>query len=398
MSRLTDLLKHALDDRARRSLLRRRVPTEPLDAVHVQREGRRLVNFSSNDYLGLSHHPRMLTALRDLAATGSGAAGLITGFTTLQAEAERQLAEWKSAAAAMLLPSGYQANLAVVQTLAAAAEAVDRPVRFLVDKLAHASMVDAVLNAAKGRSFRVFPHNGLSKLQRLLAEAPAGELQVVLTESIFSMDGDAADLAGLAELKKQHDLVLVLDEAHATGVYGENGAGLAAELGLSDIVDISVVTLSKALGLAGGAICASAEFINAVENFGRAFIYSTAIPPATSRLLIEAIAICREEPQRRRRVRELARTVRQSLAAAGLQIPPGDSPIIPIVLGDAAAAIAVADALREQGLLVMPVRPPTVPPGSSRLRVTLSSEHSAADIERLTTAIGQSGPSPCGRG
>ena len=382
-SPLDDTLSRALAGRAEQSLLRRRVVTTQLDSVHVERLGRRLINFSSNDYLGLAHHPRMLAAMADVTATGSGAAGLISGFAPVHADAEQAIAVWKKTAAALLMPSGYQANTAVVQTLAAAGEAAGKPVRFLVDKLAHASIIDAL----RGRPFRVFPHNGLAKLERLLADSPPGELQVVLTESIFSMDGDTADLEGLAALKKQYDFVLVLDDAHASGVYGAAGAGLADELGLGGSVDVSVVTLSKALGASGGAICGSAAFISAVENFGRAFVYSTAIPPATARLVREAIAICREEPDRARRVRRLATRLRETLVAVGVAVAPGDSPIVPVILGDAGRTLRVACALQDAGFLVVAVRPPTVPPGASRLRVTVSSEHSDEDVDRLSAAI-----------
>lgn len=380
---LDELLDAALQERADAALLRRRVAIDPVDAVHVRDAGgRTLVNFASNNYLGLTHHPRMRSAVRALPQSGAGAAGLISGHTTIHADAERAIAQWKQAEAAMLMPSGYQANVAVVQSLAALATAAGRRARFLVDKLAHASLIDAVRQHEI--AFRVFPHNGLEKLQRLLADAPADELQVVLTESIFSMDGDAADLAGLAALKQRHDFVLFVDEAHGSGVYGTHGAGLINELGLRSAVDISVVTLSKALGAAGGAVCGSAKFINAVENFGRAFIYSTAVSPLIARLAQEAIAICHDEPQLQQRVRRHARRVREVLK---VESPVPDSPIIPIVLGDAQRTLDAAAALREQGLLIVAVRPPTVPPGTSRLRVTVSAAHTDAEIDQLIDAL-----------
>ncbi|MGC4031451.1 MAG: 8-amino-7-oxononanoate synthase [Tepidisphaeraceae bacterium] len=378
----------ALTARDAAGLLRRRVVYQPTGPVTVELVGRELVNFASNNYLGLTHHPRLLAAAKNAVAVGSGAAGLISGHTDAHAAAERAIADWKSTEAAVLLPSGYQANLAVVQTLSAIGEAQGKSsggVRFLVDKLAHASLLDAV--RLTGSRFRIFPHNGLGKLRRLLAEAPADELQVVLTESIFSMDGDAADLAGLAELKRHFPFVLVVDEVHGSGVYGTGGSGLTAELNLRDAVDVTMVTLSKSLGLSGAAICGRADFVRAVENFGRAYIYSTAVSPLMATLATEAVAVCQTEPQHQQRVRRLAKQVRERLIAAGRDVLPGDSPIIPLIVGDATAALAEASRLKDAGLLVVAVRPPTVPPNTSRFRVTVSAAHSDEQIERLITAL-----------
>jgi 7-keto-8-aminopelargonate synthetase-like enzyme len=227
----------------------------------------------------------------------------------------------------------------------------------------------------------------LAKLERLLAEAPAGQMQVVVTESIFSMDGDAADLQGLAELKAKYPFLLLLDEAHASGVYGPAGCGYAAEVGKNDAVDVTVVTLSKALGGVGGAICASRNFCAAVLNYGRAFIYSTSVPAYVAAAAAEAVAICRDEPERRERVRAMARRLRADLAAAGFEIPSGDAPIIPVIVGEEAGALRASEMLAEARLLVPAVRPPTVAKGSSRLRVTVSCDHLDEEVERLVGAL-----------
>jgi 8-amino-7-oxononanoate synthase len=349
----------------------------------VEISGARYVNFSSNNYLGLTHHPRLLQAIDTSAGVGSAAASLISGYTDLHAATEAALAKWKGTESAVLLPSGYQANLAAVQTLAAIGESYPAGVRFLVDKLVHASLIDAV--RATESPLRVFPHNGLSKLSRLLEESDPQQLQVVLSESIFSMDGDAADLSGLAKLKESHNFVLLLDEAHGSGVYGKNGAGYAAELQLQQIVDVSIVTLSKAIGCVGGAVCSSNIFRDALINFGRAYIYSTSIPPMIATCITAAIDVMRDEPRRQNRVRELARYVRAELSS--LNIPAGDSPIIPIVIGEEEAALRAAEKLREENLLVVAVRPPTVAAGASRLRVTLSCDHSDDEIEKLLSCV-----------
>jgi 8-amino-7-oxononanoate synthase len=386
-----DLEQFITEDLAAREAshqLRVRRPLEHLSSTHVRCDGVDYVNFASNNYLGLTHHPRLIAAARqslDRAGLGSGAASLITGYTTTHARAETSIARWKGTQDAVLLPSGYQANHAVIQTLAALGEKRGG-VRFLLDKLVHASLVDAVRGS--GQAFRVFPHNHLPKLQRLLDEAPADQMQVVVTESIFSMDGDSADLAGLAELKRARPFILVLDEAHGSGVYGPDGAGLAAELGVSHEVDVTVVTLSKALGSVGGAVCASRQFCAALINYGRAFIYSTAVPPWVAAGAEEAIAILHDEPERAARVRTLARRVRQEAASIGFEIPPGDAPIIPIIVGESERAMELARRMQKEGLLVPAVRPPTVAPGASRLRVTLCCDHTDREIDRLLQVLG----------
>ncbi len=368
------------------SLFRRTRVVDPVDATHVRVDGVTLVNFCSNNYLGLTHHPDIRAAAGSAIEQwgfGGAAAPLICGYGPAHASAERAIALWKGTESALLLPSGYQANLAAIQA-AAAIGRLGAGVRFLVDKLAHASLIDAVRGS--GESFRVFPHNQVVKLERLLADAPQGELQVVVTESIFSMDGDAAPLAELAPLKKRYDFLLILDEAHATGVYGPAGSGLANELNLRDIVDVSTITLSKALGGIGGAICGSSLFRDAAVNYGRAFLFSTAVPSAVAAAAEAAIAILRIEPHRQARLRMLARHVREELRKC-FEIAEADSPIIPIILGSEDAAIHAAKALADEGLLVMPIRPPTVPKGSSRLRVTLCSQHDDEVISRLIGAL-----------
>lgn len=382
------LLDAALTQLDERHLRRRRRPLRIIDATHVEFDGRRYVNFASNNYLGLTHHPAMLEAARianEDGGTGSGAAPLVTGYSTIHAEAEATIAAWKGMEDALLLPSGYQANHAAIGGVAAVAEASGRPIRFLLDKLAHASLIDAVRGT--GAPYRVFPHNGLAKLERLLTDAPPDERQVVVTESIFSMDGDAADLPGLAALKQRHAFTLILDEAHASGVYGPAGAGYAAELGLRDIVDLSVATLSKGMGSIGGVVCGSHRWIETLVNFSRAYLFSTAVPPSVAGMAVAAVTTLREEPERQQRVRALARSVRDRVAAAGIDVPHGDSPIIPIVLGTEEAAIAAAERLRERGLWVTAIRPPTVPRGTSRLRITLSAAHADAEVDALVTAL-----------
>jgi 8-amino-7-oxononanoate synthase len=384
------LLKDELSYLAELHQFRSRRIVRPIDAVRVDIDGRICVNFCSNNYLGLTHHPRVIAAVKKGAESfgaGAGAAGLISGFSPQHASAESAIAGWKGTESAILLPSGYQANHAAIQTLAALGRHRGGGVRFLIDKLAHASLLDAIRGA--NAPWRIFPHNGMKKLRRLLDEADANQLQVVVTESIFSMDGDAADLVALDRMKRERPFVLLLDEAHASGVYGPNGSGLAAEMGLAKIVDVFVVTLSKAIGCVGGAICGSKELCQTVVNLGRAYIYSTNIAPPVAAGIQEAIQVMRDEPHRQQRLRESSLTLRERLLAKGFK-PAGDSPIIPIIVGDESAAVKLAQRLLNDGLLVSAVRPPTVPRGTSRLRVTLSCEHSHEQIDRLIESLTKS--------
>ena len=381
-------LDRAIDDelsrRGQADSRRRRRLVDVVDPAHIRFDGRILVNFASNNYLGLTHHPNIVRAAAEcaeLTGAGSGASALISGYQRQHAQTEAAIAAWKGAPAAVLLPSGYQAAHAAIQTLAGVQSFHRGGIRFLVDKLGHASLLDAI--AASGCAMRVFPHNHIAKLKRLLDTASDEELQVVVTESIFSMAGDAADLEGLVACKRQRPFILVLDEAHASGVYGQDGAGLASERGVAGDVDIAIVTFSKALGVVGGAVCASERFCDALVNWGRAYIYSTAVPPMIAAAIGAAVAVVREEPWRRERVRELARKVRAALSAAGARVPAGDSPIVPVILGEERRTMAIAEALLQRGLLVGAVRPPTVARGSSRLRLSLNSEHSDEEVERL---------------
>jgi 8-amino-7-oxononanoate synthase len=340
--------------------------------------------------LGLTHHPKLLAAAAAAIQSygfGSGASPLITGFTLEHARAESQIARWKGAEAAVILSSGYQAAHAIIQTISHLSKALTGGVGFYLDKLVHASLIDAVI--ASRAPYRVFPHNQLEKLARLLSTAPAAQRSVVITESIFSMDGDACDLAGLAKLKNQWPFLFILDEAHASGVYGENGSGFAAEQQLLSAVDVSIVTLSKAMGGSGAAACGSAAFREAMVNWGRAYIYSTSLPAANAAAAVAAISVMREEPQRQTRVRQIALQVRSELRTAGFTLPQGDSPIIPIIFGDAARALEASERLGQKGMLALAIRPPTVARGASRLRITLSCDHTDQELNGLIAALAE---------
>lgn len=368
-------------------LLRTRHISRPIDATHIERNGRVLINFASNSYLGLTHHPRVISAATEALqrdGAGSGAAPLITGYSPAHAELEKTIAKWKGTEAAVILPSGYQANLALIQTAAAIGQ-LGKGIRFLIDKLSHASLIDAV--QLSGAPYRVFPHNGLAKLRRLLEDAPADQLQVVVTESIFSMDGDAADLQGLVRLKAEFQFMLILDEAHATGIFGPSGNGLAAERGATGDVDASVITFSKSLGTAGAAVCGSNLFCQMLVNHARAYLFSTSPPPATMAATQASIEVIQSEPQRIARLSDITGQMREAIGRMGCTIPDGEAPIIPLIFNSEEAALAAAQHLEEDGLLVVAIRPPTVPRCSSRLRITLCCEHTDSDLQRLCDCL-----------
>ena len=375
---------HAARDRLQQQRelhrFRTRRVTSASDSAHVTVDGKRLVNFASNDYLGLAHDRRVVEAgalAARHAGVGAAAAPLITGYTTYHQTLEQELARMKHAESAVLFPSGYQANVGLVQTLAKLAEG-GQPVRFLIDKLVHGSIVDAIQRS--GLPYRVFPHHGYDKLRRLLSET--ADLQIVFTESIFGMDGDQADLKTLGELKLKNPFLLILDDAHSTGVYGRAGSGLQDELQFDGLADISIVTLSKAIGSMGGAVCASTDLCDLIVNTASAYLFSTSLPPSAVASAKEALRIMAMEPQHQARVRASARYVRAALSDH-FAIPAGDSPIIPLILGDERQTLAAADAARQAGFYIVAIRPPTVSPGTARLRVTLSAAHSDEEIREL---------------
>lgn len=335
-------------------------------------DGRAVVTFASNDYLGLTHHPEVVAAAHaalDRWGTGTGASRLVVGSRPLHTELEAELAGWKGAEAALLFPTGFTANLGLLATLGQAG------VTILSDELNHASIVDGC-RLARGRP-RVFRHRDLDHLAKLLVDAePAAEgPSLVVTDSVFSMDGDVADLDGLVEVCAGHGALLVLDEAHA--VLGPDLAvEKAAEAG---VPVLRMGTLSKALGSLGGFVAGPRRYVDLLRNRARPFIFTTAPTPADTAAGLAALRVVRSASGG-----ELVARLRGHVD----RVRPGHrSPIVPVVLGDEAAALAAADALLTEGLLVPAIRPPTVPPGTSRLRVALSAAHTDDQVDRLVAAL-----------
>jgi 8-amino-7-oxononanoate synthase len=351
--------------------------------------GRRFINFSSNDYLGLANDPQLrkaATAAIDEFGVGAGASRLITGTLSPHLRLEHALAKWKGTEATLCFSSGYAAALGTIPALVGKDDVV------VLDKLCHASLIDGA--KLSGATLRVFPHNHVGKLESHLAwtrREHAGKRVLIITESVFSMDGDRAPLRELIELKKQFGALLMLDEAHAVGVIGSNGCGLAAAEDLSGEIDVQMGTLSKALGASGAYICGSATLIEWLINRARSFIYSTAPPPAIAAAALAAVDFLAspEGEERRLLLRERIRLMQELLPRSELseEQSAARSAIFPWIVGDEKGALDLAAALQTEGFLVPAIRYPTVAKRAARLRITVTASHEEAQIRALCEAI-----------
>lgn len=363
-------------------LTRRLKVADSPQAPHMRIDGQDRLTFCSNDYLGLANDPRLAEAMHrgiDRWGVGAGAAHLINGHFTPHQQLEAELAAWLAVDAVQLFSTGYMANLGVVGALMGRGDTV------VADRLNHASLVDAVqLSGARLSRYR---HNDLGDLERRLRDA-RGE-RMILTDGVFSMDGDGAPLAELAELAERYDAWLVVDEAHAFGVLGEKGCGSFEAAGITPGERVlRVGTLGKAFGTAGAFVAGAAEPLAVLLQRARTYLFTTAQPPAVAEASREALIIVREEPSRRHHVHSLVSRFRQGVAdMEGLALMPSSTPIQPLLVGDSPRAMAMADCLFEQGMVVPAIRPPTVPRGGSRLRVTFSAAHEGNDLENLLSAL-----------
>ena len=381
-------LQAALAQRRHDSLFRQLQPVTSGQGPELCLGGRQVVQFCTNNYLGLACDPEVIAASRaalERYGTGAGASRLVAGSMELHHDLEAALAALKGTAAALIFPSGYMANLAVLTTFAGAHD------RIISDKLNHASLLDAA--RFSGAYHRTFPHRNYARAAALLKRAaPAAEnpgQSFIVTDSIFSMDGDWADLPAICRVAEQHQALVAVDEAHATGVFGPTGAGLAEAQGCGARIALHIGTLSKALGSIGGFVAGPREAIDTLINTARPFIYTTALPPACSAAALASLRIVAREPQRRARVLTLAAHVKAELVGMGFDCQDGQSPIIPVIMGSAAAAVEAAAFLRARGIYVPAIRPPTVPPNTARLRIALMATHTDAHIARLLEAMHQ---------
>lgn len=346
----------------------------------VSIQGSPLINFSSNDYLGLCGDPRLAAAAAAALAThgtGTGASRLLVGNTEIHHALESRLARFMDAPAAILFNSGYAANVGILQALVGPGDAV------FSDALNHASLIDGC-RLSRARVV-VYPHGDVAALDRLLAETPARR-KLVCTDAVFSMDGDRAPLHEIVAVCDKHGAGLLVDEAHAIGVVGPEGRGLCAALDLADRVDVRMGTLGKSLGASGAFAAAVPEITELLLNRARSLVFSTAIPAALCAAALEAIHIVESDDLRRANLWRHIERVTSALRSLGLQAE-ASSAVFSVVLGSPDAAVAAARRLREQGLLVKPIRPPTVPEGTSRLRLSLSATHTAGEVERLVEGL-----------
>jgi len=372
-------------DLKQRSLYRQLRTIDAVTGTSVSRAGRLLVNFASNDYLGLTQHPELKMAAVDAAqrfGAGSGASRLITGTLAIHSELEARLAAFKQTPAALTFESGYAAALGTIPALFGQGDVI------ILDKLAHASLIDGA--RLSGAEIRVYPHNRLERLSELLdwaREKRKGAKILIITESIFSMDGDSCPLPELVDLKDKFGAALLLDEAHAIGILGPNGAGLAAECGLTDRVEIHLGTLSKAIGSSGGFIAGPSSLIDLLINRARSFIYSTAPPPGAIAAAIAGLVIIASGTGDQLRAALWRNHEEFTAKLKRPKLEGKRSAVVPMIVGPEEKALSVSEGLVERGFLVPAVRFPTVPRGSARLRVTLSAAHKLQDVVNLRDAV-----------
>jgi 8-amino-7-oxononanoate synthase len=368
-------------------LYRRRRRLQSVQGTRLRWRGRELLNFASNDYLNLAADPRLAQAAAQAARRyGCGAASspLVSGYLPPHRALEQALARWEGTEAALVFSSGFVANMALVSVLAGRDDVI------FSDALNHASLIDGCRLARA--ALHVYRHRDANHLHDILRrEGAAARRRLIITDTLFSMDGDLAPLADLAELAQRHDCLLLIDEAHATGVIGDRGRGLTdllpSPLGLDLDSLIKVGTLSKALGTQGGFVCGSRRLVDWLVNQARPYIFSTALAPPTAAAARRAVAIVQAEPERRQRLLYISTLLRDHLLDAGYAIRGPGCQIVPIVVGEAQAAMALSARLQTHGLLVPAIRPPSVPEGTARLRVSLTAGHTEEDVQRLITAL-----------
>ncbi|HEK1007570.1 TPA: 8-amino-7-oxononanoate synthase [Pseudomonas putida] len=375
-----------LAERRAADLYRQRPLLQSPQGPHVVVDGQPLLAFCSNDYLGLANHPEVISAWQAGAerwGVGGGASHLVIGHSTPHHQVEEALAELTGRPRALLFSTGYMANLGAITALVGQGDTV------LQDRLNHASLLDGGL--LSGARFNRYLHNDAASLAKRLDKATGNTL--VVTDGVFSMDGDLADLPALAEVARARGAWLMVDDAHGLGTLGAQGGGIVEHFGLGiEDVPVLIGTLGKACGTAGAFVAGSEELIEALVQFARPYIYTTSQPPALACATLKSLELLRRETWRREHLGALIRQFRLGAEAIGLTLMDSPTPIQPILIGDSAQALRLSQMLRERGLLVTAIRPPTVPAGSARLRVTLSAAHSEAQVQLLLNALAECYP------
>lgn len=369
--------------RQKQHLYRQRLSMESGQGVLVNVDGQQLLNFSSNDYLGLASHPRIAEALIagvKRYGVGSGSSHLVCGHSEAHERLEQALAAATGRSRALLFGSGYQANISLLAGLLQRGDTV------LQDRLNHASLIDGAL--LSGATLKRFKHSDMAELGSRLQLLGEDSAAMVAVDGVFSMDGDVAPLIECAEHCRKHDALLMVDDAHGFGVLGDNGAGSVVQAGLGeDDAPVLMATLGKALGTAGAFVAGSDAMIDNLIQFARGYVYSTALPPALAVASLEALAVMREESWRREHLQRLVTQCREAASAFSLPFMVSDTAIQPLMVGDSQRALVLSAALKARGFLVQAIRPPTVPAGGARLRITLTAGHSTAQLDQLMEVL-----------
>lgn len=376
-------LRERLRGRENKKLYRRRLTLESPQQTHVSMAGREYLAFCSNDYLGLANHPQLIAAVCQGArqyGVGAGASHLISGHFSAHHALEDALARFTGFPRALLFSTGYMANAGVVTAL------VGRGDMIFADRLNHASLNDAAL--VSQAKFSRYPHLDLAALERQLAVSQA-KCKLVMTDAVFSMDGDIAPAADLLALCEKYDAWLMLDDAHGFGVLGSQGRGTASYFNISSPRIVYMATLGKAAGVFGAFVAAQPEMIETLIQQARSYIYTTAAPPMLSHVLLKSLELIEWEEWRREKLAQLAARLIKEVQPLRWKLLPSVTPIQPLIIGENDVALQISEALRERGILVPAIRPPTVPQGSARLRISLSASHSMDDVARLGAALGE---------
>ena len=375
-------LQQKLDERMEQSLYRRRRVVESPQGVEIDIDEKHYLSFSSNDYLGLANHPELISAFHDGLnrwGAGSGAAHLVTGHSAAHHALEEELAEFLGYPRVLLFSSGYLANLGLQQAL------LGRGDRVIHDRLNHASLLDGA--RLSGAKLVRFSHKDIAALEGRLAEKGTGRV-LVATDGLFSMDGDVAPLPAIAGECRCAAAALVVDDAHGIGVHGPEGRGTVAKFGLGEPeVPVLMGTLGKAFGLSGAFVAGSDSLVETLIQQARTYIYTTAPPPAQAEAARMALRLVRSGDERRERLRTLIQRFRSGATELGLDLMSSDTPIQPLMVGDSSSAVELSKSLQKHGILVTPIRPPTVPDGSARLRITFSANHTEEHVDRLLEAL-----------
>ncbi len=355
---------------------------ESAQGTHLEIKGKTYLSFCSNNYLGLANNPLVIKAVKDAVGKygwGAGASRLVSGNMRLHEVLEGEISKFKGKEASIVFPTGYMANIGTISSLVSKGDLV------ICDKLNHASIIDGC--RLSGADFRVYPHCDMEKLENILKKSSKYSRKLIVTDTVFSMDGDIAPLPDIVRIAHKYKAMVMVDEAHGTGVFGKRGGGVVEHFNLSKKVDIVMGTLSKAVGSLGGYVSGDEDLINFLRNKARPFMYTTALPPAVCAASIAGIKLIQKNPLLRTSLWDNVRYLKEKLELLHFNVIPSESPIFPILMGDAKKAVDVSKLLYKKGILIPAIRPPTVPTRSSRLRMTVMSTHTRKDLERLLEVL-----------